>query len=108
MRVNCQFPDDCGAGARGRCRKCHHLVNPAEAAKHAERMKRLHADPEFIAARKARWAARHGLPYTLKDDVAAIRAKGFSTKQAVAMVKRDHSARALNPHSATHVDRVQP
>ena len=51
-RANCQQPDACVAGKRGPCRLCADLTAHAERGR--ERMRRLHQDPEFAAARDER------------------------------------------------------
>ena len=51
-RRNCKHPDACVAGSRGPCRKCSDL------SANAERMRKLHADPEFAAAHAERAAER--------------------------------------------------
>ena len=52
MRKNCRQPESCVAGARGPCRLCSDL------SAHRERMKKLHADPEFAAAHRERGRER--------------------------------------------------
>ena len=55
-RANCQQPDACVAGKRGPCRLCADLTAHAERGR--ERMRRLHQDPEFAAARDERGRER--------------------------------------------------
>ena len=59
-RANCQQPDACVAGKRGPCRLCADLTAHAERGR--ERMRRLHQDPEFAAARDERMRRLHQDP----------------------------------------------
>ena len=72
-RRNCKHPGACVAGSRGPCRKCSDMsahaermrklhADPEFAAAHAERMRKLHADPEFAAAHAERMRKLHADP----------------------------------------------
>lgn len=49
-RKNCQRPDACVAGTRGRCPVCQPQT-AAERAANAERLRRQNAYPEFVVRR---------------------------------------------------------
>lgn len=55
-RKACKFPDNCTAAARGSCPRC------SDMSAHAERMRKLHADPEFAAANAERMRERMSTP----------------------------------------------
>ena len=86
-RRNCKHPDACVAGARGPCRKCSDL------SAHAERMRKLNADPEFAAAHAERAAERmrklsadkrgFAIPDHLRESYNLARRKGFSPREAI-------------------------
>ncbi len=103
-RRNCKHPDACVAGARGPCRKCSDLSANAErmrklhadpefaaanAARAAERMRKLNADPEFAAAAAERTrklnADKRGfsIPDHLRESYNLARRKGFSPREAI-------------------------
>jgi len=73
LRQSCRHPEACVAGKRGPCRACHDLRGHAErmrkmnadpefAKANAERMRKLHADPEFAKAKAERMRKLHADP----------------------------------------------